>query len=111
MKLTHRVPPAPTTSAAVDEEYEAEVQKTLQRADARWRSARKAAERAERKVRRLERQVRTPQIRAKLDVARMRLLRRYDELRTFEELMQEAPGAEATGRGSVHNPLPKGSKL
>jgi hypothetical protein len=114
MKITHRVPPPAAGGDPVDAAYEAEVQQTLARAEARWRRAQHAAERLERRIERLEAQRGTAAITRELDNARMELLRRYDELRELEQLMQRPPGGSGenwSGRGSVRNPLPKGSQL
>lgn len=113
MKIRHRVPIVDPPSARVDEGYEAEVQDSVRRGEAAWRAAAKAVERAERRIRRLEaKRSRTAATPADdLEMARRELLKRYDELRQIEALMQDAPGSTRSGRGTVRNPLPKGSKL
>lgn len=116
MRIQHNVNPAyirPTSpiysEADTDERYEAEIESSLRKASRAWKRAQKALERAERKL--------TPKSPPKVrdGVARLRVEveRRWRELRELEIQMQQGPstGANRSGKGSVRNPLPKGSKL
>ncbi len=108
MKLTHKLnfgwsPPTPDV---VDEKG---VEKALRKAAKAWRKSQQALERAER----VAVQRPSPDALAAVRSARDVVLERLAELREIEALMQQAPtsGAHWSGRGSVRNPLPRGSKL
>lgn len=115
MKLRHKInhgwipPGSPLHSDPIDDRYEGEVAASLRKAEKAWRKAQKALESAERRLA------------AKPDPDRLRSVEdlraaveaRYEELRELELLMQSGPasGANRSGKGSVRNPLPKGTKL
>lgn len=115
MKIVHNVNPkwirpnAPVSSEATDERYEAEVAASVSRAERSWRKAQKALERAERK---LSRKSSVAQ-RGQVDELRRLVAARWQELHDLEIQMQQGPstGFNRSGKGSVRNPLPKGSKL
>lgn len=116
MKIVHNVNPkwvrpnAPVYSeATTDERYEQEIQSALRKAKKAWKGAQRALEQAERRLTRKSPQsarLAVEQLRAEVD-------RRWQELRELEVQMQRGPvtGFNRSGRGSVRNPLPKGSKL
>lgn len=110
MKLHHKINHGwVRPSAPPDDRYLAEIDAARRRAEKRWRRAERLAERAERRCGRSP----SPENFQDRDAARMELLHRYDELRAIELLMQQGPatGANRSGKGSVRNPLPKGSQL
>lgn len=110
MKLRHKAKPTRQPEPVIDERYQAEIDSARRHAEKAWRRAEREAECAE-----LRAAARPgPETFAAREVAREELLLRLDELREIEQLMQQAPGGSGSkwsGRGSVRNPLPKGSKL
>lgn len=116
MKITHNPNPAyirhtsPIYSeVGTDERYEAEIESSRRKAMRAWKRAQKALERAERKLTPKS----PPKMRDALEQLRAEVERRWLELHELEVQMQQGPstGANRSGKGSVRNPLPKGSKL
>jgi acyl-CoA reductase-like NAD-dependent aldehyde dehydrogenase len=115
VKIRHNInptwvrPSSPIYSEATDERYEAEVSASVRRAEKAWRKAQKALERAERKALRKS----TPSQRQQIEELRRLVAARWQELHELEVQMQQGPstGFNRSGKGSVRNPLPKGSKL
>ena len=115
MKLRHKInhgwvrPSSPLHSDDVSDRYEGEVAATVRRAEKAHRKARKALERAERQFQAKPH----PDTRQAVEDLRAEVERRFLELRELEVEMQRGPsnGANRSGKGSVRNPLPKGTKL
>jgi hypothetical protein len=110
MKLHHKINHGwVRPSEPITDRYAAEIEAARQRAEKACRQAERSAQRAERQSERSP----SPEAFRARDDARMEVLRRYDELREIEALMQQAPatGQNWSGTGSVRNPLPKGSQL
>lgn len=104
MRLAHKVNhgwvrPAPEPS----DQYLAEVDKSVRKAEKAWRQASKRLARTERQVAKAP----SPALIAERDRVRIEVLRRLDELHALQRQMQDAPGATGvhrSGRGSVRNP-------
>lgn len=115
MKIRHNVnpnwvrPSSPIYSEETDERYETEVAASVRRAEKAWRKAQKALERAERKLSRKS----SAAERSEIEELRRLVSARWQELHDLEVQMQQGPstGFNRSGKGSVRNPLPKGSKL
>lgn len=115
MKLRHKInhgwAPAssPLHSDAISDRYEGEVATTVRKAEKAHRKAQKALESAERRFQAKP----DPDTRQTVEDLRAEVERRFLELRDLEIQMQQGPsnGANRSGKGSVRNPLPKGTKL
>lgn len=115
MKMRHKInfgwaPPAsPHHSDATSDRYEGEVAASVRRAEKAHRNAQKALERAERRFAAKP----DPDTRRSVEDLRAEVEARFEELRELELQMQRGPatGANRSGKGSVRNPLPKGTKL
>lgn len=115
MKIRHKVnfgyaPPAsPHRSDATSDRYEGEVMAAVRRAETAHRKAQRALERAEHRFATKP----APETRRAVEELRAAVGARFAELRELELQMQRGPatGANRSGKGSVRNPLPKGTKL
>lgn len=115
MKIRHKVnfgwkPAAsPHRSDAIGERYETEVAAAVRQAERAHRKAERALERAERRFAARP----APDGRSLVEELRAEVEARFQELRELELQMQRGPssGANRSGKGSVRNPLPKGTKL
>lgn len=115
MKIRHKVnfgwtpPDSPHRSDEISDRYEGEVNASVRRAERAHAKAQQALERAERRL------AEKPSIDARdaVETLRAEVERRFQELRELEIQMQQAPasGANWSGKDSVRNPLPKGTKL
>src|SRR5437899_10213718 len=113
MKIRHKVnfgwvpPSSPHSSDAISDRYEGEVSATVRRAEKAHRNAQKALERAERRFETKP----DPDTRRSVEELRAAVEERFKELRELEIQMQQGPstGANRSGKGSVRNPLPKGT--
>jgi len=92
MKLHHKINHGwERPSEPISDRYQAEIDASMRKAEKAWRKAQKAAERAERIA---ERKPEPATITAR-DNARAEMVRRYDELRRIEALMQQAPAGRS----------------
>jgi acyl-CoA reductase-like NAD-dependent aldehyde dehydrogenase len=115
VKLHHKInhgwvpPGSPLHSDATDDRYEGEIAAALRRAEKRHRKAVAALERSERELEANP----DPKIARTVQSIREEVERRFLELRDLELQMQAGPvnGANRSGKGSVRNPVPKGTKL
>jgi acyl-CoA reductase-like NAD-dependent aldehyde dehydrogenase len=115
LKRQHKInhgwvrPSSPLHSDAIGDRYEGEVATAVRKADKAHRKAQKALERAERRFDAKP----DPDTRTPVDDLRAEVERRFLELRELEVQMQQGPstGTNRSGKGSVRNPLPKGTKL
>jgi acyl-CoA reductase-like NAD-dependent aldehyde dehydrogenase len=104
------VPPSsPHSSDETSDRYEGEVAASVRRAVKAHRNAQKALERAERRFKARP----EPDTRRSVEELQAAVEQRFAELRDLELQMQQGPstGANRSGKGSVRNPLPKGTKL
>lgn len=119
MRIRHKVnhgwvpPSSPLNSDETSGRYEGEVARALRKADKAHRRAQKALEKAEKNLLDAAGQEAVREAREVVERLRAEVERRFLELRELEIQMQQGPstGANRSGKGSVRNPLPKGTKL
>lgn len=119
MKLHHKInhgwapPSSPLNSDQTTDRYEGEVAAAVRKADKAHRRAVKALEKAEQNLLDAAGAETVREARQVVESIRAEVERRFLELRELELQMQQGPstGANRSGRGSVRNPLPKGTKL
>lgn len=108
MKITHRVPPNYVRGAEITPEYQAEVDRTMQRAEAEYRRAQAAVAAAERRLARLERRAekegRRRQLRQQITTAAALVELRRIELEKYHRMATASPAsAEHRGVRSYRN--------
>lgn len=119
MKLRHKInhgwtpPSSPLASEDISERYEGEITAAVHKAEKAHRRALKALESAEQRLMAAATQDAVQEARRSVERIRTEVERRFLELRDLELQMQHVPstGANRSGRSSVRNPLPKGTKL
>lgn len=119
MKIRHKInhgwvpPTSPLHTDEASDRYEGQVAAAVRRADKKHRRAVKALEKAERNLLEAAGEAAVHQARETVECIRAEVERRFLELRELEIQMQKAlsTGANRSGKGSVRNPLPRGTKL
>jgi acyl-CoA reductase-like NAD-dependent aldehyde dehydrogenase len=119
VKIPHKVnhgwvpPSSPLHMDETSDRYGREIEAALRKADKAHRKALKALEKAERNLLDAAGAETVREARATVERIRAEVERRFLELRELEIEMQRGPstGANRSGKGSVRNPLPKGTKL
>lgn len=119
MKIRHKInhgwvpPSSPLYVEETSDRYEREVQAAVRKADKAHRRAQKALEKAERNLLDAAGEAAVREAREVVESIRAEVERRFLELRELEIEMQRGPstGTNRSGKGSVRNPLPKGTKL
>lgn len=108
MKLQHHVPARAIRSDPVTPEYQAEVDRSTDKAMAEWRRAQKRLEAAERRLARMQEVRISARSRARdLAVALELVELRREELLRIEALMKSAPAAAQYRGTRSYRPIPQ----